>query len=137
MTPTQATTQPHLFTGQQLYTYKGDIAFSQNWNGKFFCKYLTTIRLSNLSKYHVGSIYRLMLDGEFLVSAKIIDLRYCKVDELPEWTCLLDTTYDKKNTIAMFKAMYSAKNIDWNNQQLVLIMLENLDFINTSLKRKP
>ena len=110
MTLSTPTTQQPLFEPQQqLYTYKGDIAFSQNWNGKFFAKYLTTIRLSNLAKYHVGSIYRLLLEGEFLASAKIVDLRYCKVDELPEWTCYLDTGYDKKSTVTMFKTCTAEK----------------------------
>lgn len=117
------------------YDYKGDIAFSQNWNGKFFCKYLTTIRLCNYSKYHVDSYYKLLLEGEFLTTGKIVDLRYCKLNELPEWTCYLDTGYSKAETVQLFKNMYSSKNIDWDKQLLVLILLENQDFKNTTLKR--
>ncbi len=126
-----------LFAPEKItYNYKADIAFSQNWNGKFFCKYLTTIRLCNYSKYHIDSFYRLLLEGEFLTTGRIVDVRYCKIDDLPDWTCMLDTGYSKADTITIFKNMYSAKNFDWDKQLLVIIMIENMDFVNTSLKRK-
>jgi hypothetical protein len=36
----------------------------------------------------------------------------------------------------MLKTMYGNKGIDWNTQLLAIVMLENLDFVNTTLKRK-
>lgn len=113
-------------TTHPTLTFTGDIPFSQNWNGKLFCKYLTTIRLYNTAFYHVGSYYRLMLKKDWVLNVKIVGLRYCKIHDLPEYTCYQDTGYNKEQTTAMLQKMYAGKN--WDTQLLAIVLLENLDY---------
>ena len=121
-----------LFASQGLpqpkYNFAGEISFGSNWNKKLGCQYFTTIRLQNLAKYHIGNVFKIIKKGDYLLDAKIVQLRYCKLHDLPELTCYLDTGYSKEATIALFKKMYQSKNIDWEKQLLSIILLEHLDW---------
>ncbi len=88
----------------------------------------TTIRLCNYAKFHVGNLFKVMLKEHYAFDAIIKEIRYCKIDELPEITCYLDTGYNKEQTIKTLKTMYANKNIDWSTQLLSIILLENLQW---------
>lgn len=121
--------QAHLPLPQSNYTFAGEIEFSTNWNKKLGCKFFTTIRLINYAKYHIGNVYKIIRKGDYVLDAKIIKLRHCKLHELPEYTCYLDTGYSKEETIELFKKMYQSKNIDWEKQLVSIILLEHLDWV--------
>lgn len=104
------------------------IEFSTNWNKKLYAHYFTTIRLTNYAKYHVGGLFKIIKKEDYLFDALIVSIRYCKIDDLPEFTCYTDTGYPKAETIKMLKQMYSKKNIDWNTQLLSIILLESLQW---------
>lgn len=116
------------FIQQPRFHFAGDIGFVHNYNGKTRCRFFTTIRLCNNAKYRVGSFYRIIVNNDYKIDAKIIAIRNCKIDQLPEFTCYQDTGFDKETTIAMIANMYSGRAIDWDTQQLSIILLENMDF---------
>lgn len=103
------------------------IEFSTNWNKKLNTNFFTTIRLSNTAKYHVGKCFKVIKKEEYLFDVIIKGIRYCKIDELPEFTCYTDTGYSKDETIKMLKTMYSKKQVDWSKQLVSIILLESLN----------
>jgi hypothetical protein len=110
------------------YEIAGDIHFSINWNRKLQCKFFTTIRLCNYAKYHLGRIYKIFRAENYCYDARVESIRYCTIDQLPDFTCYLDTGYSKEETIGIFKKMYLQKNINWETQLMAVILLQNLDF---------
>lgn len=82
------------------------LEFSQNWNGKLYCKHWTTIRLRNNHKYRRGDSYDIYLKDEFLGIAELIGLRYTTRGKLNEFVCYLDTGYDVVSTQNMLGKMY-------------------------------
>ena len=110
------------------YEYAGEIHFSINWNRKLSCKFFTTIRLSNPKKYEVDKIYKIFRADNYCYDAKIHQIKYCTIYDLPEYTCYLDTGYSREETINIFKKMYLQKNINWETQIMSVVLLENLDF---------
>jgi len=103
------------------------INFSYNWNKKLYTHYFTTIRLKS-DKFKIGNPYKIFLTEKFCYEGLCIDIRNCKIDELPEYTCYLDTGYSKHETIKMLKTMYSKHDIDWTTQQLSVILIQNLEW---------
>lgn len=111
------------------YKLRGDICFSNNWNGKLRTHFFTTIRLDNPVYYEVGSYYRIINGGNYAFDAKLHKVQKCLLHQLPEITCYLDTGYSKKETVELFEKMYKHKNIDWQKQQLAILLLEHQNFI--------
>ncbi len=105
-----------------------EIAFNYNWNKKLYAHFFTTIRLTNYSKYHVGDVFKIMLKNTYAFDAILTKIVYCKINELPEITCFLDTGYNKAETIKTLQTMYANKNINWDTQLLSIILLENLQW---------
>lgn len=110
------------------YFFHGEVHFNYNWNKKFYCKFFTTIRLQNESKYKQGKVYKIFKNKEYILDARIEQIRSCKLQDLPDYTCYLDTGYNKQQTIDLIKKMYSNKNINWQTQLVSVILLEHLDW---------
>lgn len=81
--------------------------FSYNWNGKLDCKnFFTTIRLHNPNKYWINSIHRIFLKLEDLGTAKIVQVRTVRLDDIDAFTASLDTGYNAAQTRDLFRKMY-------------------------------
>ncbi|MCX6208346.1 MAG: hypothetical protein NTZ59_02295 [Bacteroidetes bacterium] len=104
------------------------IKFSQNWNGKLHCKFFTTIRLAQSQRFFIGKMVDIFLKEQRLFDANIVSVIECLIDDLPEEICYINTGYNKQATVELMKKIYSAKNIDWSNQKLHIIFLENLNW---------
>lgn len=98
------------------------ITFNHNWNGKLFCTCFTSIRLRNDHKYKCGYEYDVILKGFNTGPAILTDVRHFHIDQINDFIALLDTGYNKEETITMLKTMY--KNIvpDWGKQQISLLL---------------
>ncbi len=81
--------------------------FSYNWNKKLYCNFFTTIRLHNPKKYWIGSIHRIFLKAEDLGTAKIVQVKTIRLEEIDSFTASLDTGYNAASTRALFRKMYS------------------------------
>lgn len=102
------------------------LEFSFNWNKKLNCKYFTTIRVPNPEKYYPGKVLKIHVKGTYHFNAKVIEVKNIMAQELPPWTCLLDTGYDKAETLNILYKMYTGK-YDLNKKPLAVIMLQNID----------
>jgi hypothetical protein len=89
-------------TGITMETLK----FSTNWNNKLYCDVFTTIRLHNPQKYETGRLYEIMLNGNKHSLAICIRLYTLTEEQLSDYVCLLDTGYDRKETLAIIYKMY-------------------------------
>lgn len=99
------------------------IDFSHNWNNKLYCASFTTIRLRNDQKYDLHKEYDIRLKGKSIGTGVIDAIVYYRIDTLNELICRLDTGYTYTTTRDLIKKMYQARNIDWNTQQLALILI--------------
>jgi len=96
------------------------LKFSYNWNNKLANRAFTSIRLSNPRKYQIGQTYLIQLKTDELGTAKLIQKRTLNINELGEFSCYLDTGYNKQETINIIKRMYP--NVNWNNTHIDLCL---------------
>lgn len=85
-----------------------ELHFSYNWNNKLDCKSFTTIRISG--KYSLNSQWRIFLKGDYLGLAKVVSVTQLLADNMSEPMALLDTGYNKKDTLDILKKMYPTYN---------------------------
>lgn len=105
------------------------INFSNNWNNKLNNRAFTTIRLKNNNKYFTNNIYYINLDqkGKQSVNfgtAQCIAIKHFKLAQLTEFTAHVDTGYNKTECEQIIRRMYSKSNINWEVQELSLILLK-------------
>jgi len=81
------------------------IKFSTNWNNKLDSLYYTTIRLGSF-KYHIGRDYDIVLHNKHLHIAQIKHIAIKLLWEITDTEFMLDTGYDKIESINMFMKMY-------------------------------
>jgi len=98
------------------------LKFTQNWamkldNKKFF----TTLRISR-PFYKSGDDAIIEMKNKVIGTAKIKTVTVCKINELPNIICLMDTGYDKKETITILQRLYPTAN--WNVETISIILLE-------------
>jgi len=96
--------------------------FVYNWNNKLDCVAFTTLRLRNDSKYQLGLKKAVMLKGESKGDIYIEDIKHLKLDNINEFVARLDTGYCREKCVEIIKTMYKNKNINWETQQLSLIL---------------
>lgn len=104
---------------------QADIDFSQNWNNKLDCDAFTTIRISN-DKYEVGAVFNVNLKRNRLFSAKILEKKRFKLNQLNEFMARLDTGYSAKETIELIRTMYKKKNLDLDAIYFDFILLKRI-----------
>lgn len=97
--------------------------FSYNWNNKLDCKSFTALRLKNDRKYIIGSEMEVYLNADFKGIFRIITAKHLKIFEINEFIARLDTGYDRNECIKTIQTIYKNKSIDWNKQELSLILL--------------
>lgn len=112
------------------------ITFSHNWNGKLFCYAFTTFRLRNDAKYKVGQEYDIYLKGHEHEPVVISYIRHFKIDEISEVLWLLDTGYNKEESVNMMKTMYRNIVQNWETQDISFIVLRRIH-LDVSQLEKP
>ena len=107
----------------------GIINFSYNWNNKLDCKSFTTLRLKS-DKYLIGHDYEIILnikkESKSFGVCKIEDIRIMRIEHLNEFIARIDTGYSLEKCVNLIKTMYINKNINWNTQELNLILLTKI-----------
>lgn len=98
--------------------------FSTNWNKKLECDAFTTIRLSN--NYIVGDLVEIYLNEKFIKNCLVIGKYRCKIGDLSELTCRLDTGYSKIETIEILKKMYGKMGITENDEINIYLLKREL-----------
>lgn len=104
------------------------LTFSHNWNNKLDCKAFTTLRLRNDRKYHKGQeleiIEKRFSAGEFSRGTFIIaEIKHLKIYQINEFIARLDTGFNREECITLIQTMYKKSAINWNEQDLSLILL--------------
>jgi hypothetical protein len=105
------------------------LTFHHNWNGKLSNSAFTTLRLWNPSKYDTGVIFDILLTDRsdkvqtMYGEAAVADVKKLKINQINEFIARLDTGYSAEETINILKTMYKNKKIDWQTQDLALVLL--------------
>lgn len=102
------------------------INFSYNWNNKLDNLAFTSIRLRNDEKYHIGKTFEVVYQKMGKGAHEIRAIKHLKLDEINEFIARIDTGYSSAKAINILKTMYKNKNIDWDRQQLSLLLLVKL-----------
>jgi uncharacterized protein YqfB (UPF0267 family) len=102
------------------------INFQTNWNGKLDCKCFTTFRLSG-DKYQIGRAYEIQLNGKYLKTARCIDKKTLRLDQVNEWIARIDTGYSLEEFRKVVRTMYKNIVTDFGTQEFVLVLLETVD----------
>ena len=76
------------------------INFSHNWNGKLNNKYFTTIRKRTGNKYEyyhsrIGEIFSVRLKGKEVGKAKLIEVEWAELIDIPDALLTIDTGTEK------------------------------------------
>lgn len=102
------------------------IKFSYNWNNKLACNAFTTLRLRNDAKYIVDRVGDAYLKDEHIASVRIVAIKHFTIDKINELVARVDTGYSREETVSIIKRMYKNYNLNWDIQQLSLIMLSKI-----------
>jgi hypothetical protein len=110
---------------------KKELRFSYNWNQKLDCKFFTTLRLYNESKYSVGTELHVTLRTKQNVYTdfgfhKVIDHKKIQGKDLNAFICGLDTGYSVEETKGILSRMYKSKDIE--KTFLSLVLLKKMDW---------
>ncbi len=107
------------------------IVFSYNWNNKLAGKYFTALRLRNDQKYIPGKTYEICITKNkqdiFFCYATLMDMRNLKLSEINQFIAGIDTGYSADECRNIIKTMYKHKKIDWEKQQMVLLLFRKND----------
>ena len=107
------------------------LKFAGNWNKKLDCKYFTSFRLHNKSKYAEGVMFDILIKDQghytWIFNAVIVELRTFKLSQVNNFITTLDAGYEVDDFIKMVKTMY--KNIvkDFDTQLWDFILLKKID----------
>ena len=102
-----------------------EVKFSTNWNHKVYCQSFTSIRLKT-DYWRKGEYYNIMLKNNFVGIAQLVAISVFRLSEITLPMALLDTGYNKEETIDIIKKMYSTKNINWDTQDLVWLIFDQI-----------
>ena len=105
------------------------IKFSQNWNNKLLLdSYFTTIRIFNNNKHVKGALIKCEYarKGETVdFVTEIAEVATVMLDAIPEFLFLIDTGYNKEQSIKMFEQMYKNKQVDIHSVKFAVICLKH------------
>lgn len=105
---------------------KSSITFGSNWNNKLDCQAFTTFRLHNPKKHLINSVVDIYLKEVLLYSAKIVDVKTMKLEQVNDFIAHLDTGYSAEDFKKLVRTMY--KNIvkDFETQKFDLLLIKRL-----------
>ena len=111
--------------GAALINPTKELSYVENWNGKLYCRYHTTIRLSK-GFYLQGDYVKVLLKKEYAFKGLIHKAIETTMDKLSEVTARLDTGYSLAETKAIFNKFYPGT--DWTIQKLIVLLIENIEW---------
>jgi len=103
-----------------------ELNFSYNWNNKLYNKAFTSIRLYNPTKYVINNLYNVNLKGNYLFTAKLIDLKILYPKNISNWLAYLDSGYNAEEVINILSKIYKNNNDILNTKfhYLLLVRVE-------------
>ena len=102
----------------------GKIPFSTDWNRKLQCDAFTTFRIFNPRKYRRGLIYQILLKGNELGRARLVDLLTVRWSEINPTISFIDTGYDEETFRKILQQMYKASIQDFAHSMWNLLILK-------------
>lgn len=117
------------------------ITFNHNWNGKLFCTCFTSLRLRNDKKYQNGTTFQIILNkpgkNPFNAGEAILcDVRHLYIHQINDFMAMIDTGYNREETVKMLQTMYKNIVADWNTQQLSLLLFRRIQ-VDKSIANAP
>lgn len=106
---------------------RNQLKYSFHWNSKLLCPVHTTIRLRNDRLYYVGAQFDEYLNGAFMGTVEIIEVKTLLLHQINNYIAGLDTGYMADECKEMIRKMYKNRVTDWNTQQLSFILLRKID----------
>lgn len=97
------------------------INFESNFNNKIECIFFTLIKIKS-DKYQEGHEYEIMLRGIPIKSAKIVEIKELKAENLNEFIAGVDMgckVFEVRNYLEK-----TYKNVNWKKQVLYLMLME-------------
>jgi len=119
-----ASEQQNLYIMESTKIY--ELNFSYNWNNKLYNKAFTSIKLYNPNKYIINNLYKVNLKGNYLFTAKIIDLKIILAKDINNFIAYIDTGYSKEEVINILSKIYK-NNTDILNTKFHLLLLVRLE----------
>lgn len=104
---------------------KKSIKFIENYNGKLFLNYFTSIRLDS-PHWQVGDYYKVIKGEEFLFRAVIREKKTLFLHQLPAITAFIDTGKDLVSTEKMMRSIYHAH--DLTKEPICVLLFQNLEW---------
>lgn len=104
---------------------KKSIKFLENYNGKLFLHYFTSIRLDS-PHWQVGDYYKVIKGDEFLFRAVIREKKTLYLHQLPAITAFIDTGKDLVSTEKMMRSIYHAH--DLTIEPICVLLFQNLEW---------
>jgi hypothetical protein len=103
-----------------------DLNFSYNWNNKLFNKAFTSIRLYNPTKYVINNLFKVNLKGNYLFTAKLLEVKIIYPKNITNWLAYLDIGYNAEEVINILSKIYKNNNDILNTKfhYLLFIRLE-------------
>jgi hypothetical protein len=107
--------------------YGGSIDFAHNWNGKLFCRNLTTLRLRNDDLYKINHWYMLALNDGMIGPGIIIDIKHYKLSQLNEFIARIESGLSLADCKDLLIRRYRDKKINWLTQDLSFILIDHCE----------
>lgn len=107
--------------------YEG-LNFTENWNKKLDCQFLTTFRLHNPKKYYKGAKKSIYFKNKVhLKNVEIYEVITLRLDQMKTWMMMLDTGYKPEAFNELVRTMYKFIVKDFKTQLFDFIMLETIE----------
>lgn len=104
---------------------KKHVKFLENYNGKLFLNYFTSIRLDS-PHWQVGDYYKVIKGEEFLFRAIIREKKTLFLHQLPAITAFIDTGKDLCSTEKLLRSIYHAH--DLTKEPICVLLFQNLEW---------
>jgi hypothetical protein len=102
-----------------------DLLYTYNFNKKLQCRFHITIVPAD-EYYKAGEYYRVLLNGDYLYKARIVDIRQTILQQIPPFLAALETGYNLEQTIAILHKRFPG--IIWEMQTLYILLIENIEW---------
>jgi hypothetical protein len=115
--------QPPIYLPPQC---SSTIKFTKNYNSKLYGRYFTSIRIPQ-AKWVVGSYYDVILDDRHITYAQLLQIKILTLDQLPEYTAMLDTGLNLDETKNLLISIYTLPIIQAYG--IAILMFDNVGLV--------